>query len=313
MKSVRTRMAGALAVGALVTVGVVVGSPPASSAVTTASPQYFCTPDNTVVAAQQRFFDFFGNVTGVQNFTTQSLLLWLNGNLNQFGVFVPNNPIMPVTFSVDLPPAVPPGVVFSPSVNFSVTLPADLTNAVSTYLGIPSVIVKNTTIRINSTNTTPSSFLGTIVSQTVPIVVGAAATGVANGNLLTGASGSISLFPSVAHVELDFADRYVDSVNIGGLWVPLHLLLKTFIFDCAPFTTTAFGSTVIQVGAPLPTTTTTTTTTAAPTTTVVGATTTAAPTTTTVPTTSPAYCTWPIFVWFQAVPWFCAPPPASVP
>ena len=255
MKSVRTRIAAALAVGAMATVGVVVGSPPASSAVTFASPVYFCTPNNTVVAAQQLSFDWFGNVIGTQDFTTQTLLLSLNGQLNPYGIAVPNNPILPVTFSSSLPAAVPPGVVFSPSVNFSVTLPTDLTDAVRLYLGIPSVIVRNTTIRVNATNTTPSSFLGTIVSQTVPLVTGAAATGVASGTLTTGASGGISLFPSVAHVELDLGNRYIENVNVGGVYVPVHLLLKTSIFDCAPTTNPQLGSTVIQVGAPVPTTT----------------------------------------------------------
>lgn len=320
MKSVRTRIAGALAVGAMTTVGVVVGSPPASSAVTFASPVYFCTPDNTAVAARQYSFGFFGEVIGIQDFTTKNLLLTLNGQLNPYGIAVPNNPVLPVTFSANLPAAVPPSAAFSPSVNFSVTLPTDLTDAVRLYLGIPSVIVKNTTIRINTTNTAPSSFLGTIASQTVPLVTGAAATGVATGSLTTGLSGGISLFPSVAHVELDLGSRYIDAVNVSGIYVPVHLLLLTSIFDCAPTTNPSLGSTVIDPNAPPITTTTTvpgaTTTTAAATTTTAAATTTTvagATTTTLVPITNPAYCTWPIFVWFQAVPWFCAPPPPSIP
>jgi hypothetical protein len=269
--------------------------------------QYTCTGVNndTAVKWWQASYGYVWNgsafVKAYKNYSTGTFMSLLGQTINSVspGSFVVQ-PVISADVSISAPSTVAPGGSVSPSLNANLTLPDNLVVDAQKYLGVSSLLLRNSTISLGATNASPATVTGPIADRVVPLVSGTTLSASVSGPMTaTGANNTFMAFsPGTAHVELllDPAaypnGKYITNINFNGLNITTDFYVYGLRFNCVPsaatlaYTTIQGGATTTTAG---PTTTTAgpTTTTAGPTTTTAGpTTTTAAPTTTTTSTTT---------------------------
>ncbi len=306
MKSMRNRLAAIAIVIATIAGGMYLtaGTPAGADSV-----DYVCTGTNNDVAVKwwQLSYGYVWNgsayVKAYKNYTTAGFMSQLGSMINaiQPGGFIVN-PTLTSDVTITAPPTVAQGGTVNPTLEATLTLPDNLVADASQYLGVDHVLLSNSTLSLNATQTTPGSVTSSIPNQSIPLVLGTSITATASGPLTATGTGLALYSPGQAHVEL-LVDpvqypkgKYITNINFNGTNLSTDFYVYGLRFNCAP-QIGALAFTQITGGGPTTTTTTTsstTTTTAAPTTTTTTTssttTTTAAPTTTTT-TTAPTTTT----------------------
>ena len=309
MKSVRARIAGVAIILASITGGVFLaqGAPAGADSV-----EYVCTGVTNDVAVKwwQASYGYVWNgsafVKAYKNYSTGSFMSLLGQTINgiQPGGFIVN-PSLDSDVSITAPTSVAKNGTVTPTLNATLTLPDNLVNDAKNYLKVDHVVLKNSTIGLNATQTTPSGITSPIPNQNIPLVSGTNLTATATGPLTASGTGLILYTPGIAHVELliDTAQypngKYITSITFSGTTISTDFYVYGLRFNCTPqigamafteitggTTTTTTASTPPTTAGPTTTTEAHTTTTAAPTTTTEAPTTTSAATTTAKPTTT---------------------------
>jgi hypothetical protein len=289
MRSVRTRIGAVAIVLATIGGGLLLsqGAPAGASTV-----QYTCSGTTNDLAA--RMFDYYNIFTGqtvYKNVSTATFMSTLGSTINQLapGSFVVN-PVISADVSISAPSTAAPGSIVNPTLNASLTLPDNLVADASHYLGVSSLVLRNSTIAVNGTQASPSTITSGIPNQTVPLTAGTTVQATATGPMtVTGSSGLMAFSPGKAHVELLLDPttypngKHITQVVYNGTTLPIpDFYIYGLRFDCTP-SAVDLAFTTIQGGTTTTTTTSTsTTTTTQPTTT----TTSTSTTTTTQPTTT---------------------------
>ncbi len=299
MKSVRVRVGAALIAVVSVVTGLAVTQGGPAGALTM---QYQCTGvTNDYSASVQTGVTFVlgqGFVPVYTKYSTAGFLGYVQTLIGSLGT-VTQQPVLDAnvgTTDANDNAQVQQGSSVTRNFSASVSLPANLVSDASTYLGLTSVYLNNSTFSVTATGATPGTVTSPITNQTVPLTAGSSISAPISGNFtMTGNPGTFAVYePGTAHVELqtdpNLTGKHISSVYVQGNYIGTNFTVYALRFNCTPLGGTPIigdnqitgnGSTTTTTVAPTTTTTTlaptTTTTTLAPTTT----TTTLAPTTTT--------------------------------
>ena len=90
-------------------------------------------------------------------------------------------PVINSDVTITAPSTVASGGTVNPSLNATLTLPDNLIDDAKHYLGVTSLLLRNSTVSMNGTQANPTTVTGPIADQNVPLVSGTTLTATVSG------------------------------------------------------------------------------------------------------------------------------------